>query len=112
MGYRWKPNASQRREFAERIKDPAEQAAYAERKRHNHSYAGFKDKSFIPTQQQYDYAMYLIGLGLESISYKVADAANMVTSAWVCQDKVHHDYIHIINSVQRGDKTPLCTEFN
>jgi len=28
MAYKWKPSASQRRAFAERMKDPAEQAAY------------------------------------------------------------------------------------
>ena len=38
MGYKWKPNASQRREFAERMKDPEEQEAYDTRKREKAMY--------------------------------------------------------------------------
>ena len=30
--YKWKPNASQRREFAEKMQDPEEKAAYEQRK--------------------------------------------------------------------------------
>ena len=30
--YKWKPNASQRREFAEKMQDPKEKAAYEQRK--------------------------------------------------------------------------------
>lgn len=111
MAYRWKPNATQRREFSEKMKDEKERKAYEDRKRYKNSYAGFNDKKFIPTKMQYDYTMHLIGLNYESMSNKVKIAANIVSSAFVCQDKIHHDYIHIINSIHRGDNTPLSTEF-
>ena len=111
MAYRWKPNASQRREFAERMKNPEEQTAYLERKKIKNSYVGFKDKFFVPTKMQYDFAMSILSNGLSEMSHVTANACNFIISAWVCQDKVHHDYIHVINSIQRGDKTPMDVIF-
>jgi len=53
MSYRWKPNASQRRAFAEKMKDPEEQQAYNDRKREKRLYDNWKDKDFVPTKDQY-----------------------------------------------------------
>lgn len=97
--YRFKPNATQRREFAERMKDPEEQAAYLERKHAKNSYnindsRSFAHKSFVPTKIQYDIAINMIE---QELTKEQFNAAQQVSSAYICQDKVHHDYIHIIN---------------
>ena len=44
MGYKWKPNASQRREFAERMRDPEEKSAYETKKAEKQLYENWKDK--------------------------------------------------------------------
>jgi len=61
MGYKWKPNASQRAAFRERMQDPEEKQAYEERKRLKNSYEGFKNKEFIPTLNQYNVANEMLG---------------------------------------------------
>lgn len=63
MAFRkWKPNATQRREFAQRMSDPIEKAAYEQSKyekaakrrsgsQYDYDSAG---GSYVPTQAQYD----------------------------------------------------------
>ena len=106
MAYKWKPSASQRKAFAEKMKDPEEKSAYEENKRNKNTYSdnplSFKHKSFIPTNLQYNEAMKF--LGMVGLTYKQQDACNQITSTYVCQDKCHHDYIHIINALSRGSQ--------
>lgn len=97
--YKWKPNASQRKEFIEKMKDPKEQAAYSERKYAKIHYnlndnRSFANKSFIPTENQYCTAINMLNNKLTPEEF---DAANQVSSGYICQDKIHHGYIHIIN---------------
>lgn len=103
MGYRYKPSASQRKEFAERMKDPEEQKVYEDRKRAKSTYSdnplSFKHKSFVPTQMQNDHSWKM--LSIEGLKEEQYEAARQVLSAFSCQDKVHHDYIHIVNAHQR-----------
>lgn len=102
MAYKWKPSASQKREFAERMKDPNEQAAYYARQseraekrrlssRFDYASAG---GNYIPTQAQYECAVNNIGTGIDN-------DCNMVIYGYTCQEKVHHDHIHVINELIR-----------
>ena len=98
MGYKWKPNASQRRAFAERMKDPDEQAAYEQRKREKAMYDNWKDKDFVPTREQYIFGMEHFEL-FETFDEK--NAHNLVISAYACNEKVNHAFIHIVNEKRR-----------
>lgn len=104
--YRWRPNASQRRAFAEKMKDPQEQQAYNDRKEaraasrragssFDYTTAG---GSYVPTRAQHDYAVFDRSMN-ETGEHD--DACNMVASAFACNEKVHHDYIHIVNELIR-----------
>ena len=109
MKYKWKPNATQRREFAERMKDPDEQKAYSDRKIAKNTYSNnplsFKHKSFIPTETQYKHAqkMFLSCPIDNPLTIEQRDACNQVIYGYSCQEKVHHDYIHIINEHRRNE---------
>lgn len=107
MAYKWKPSASQRRAFAERMKDPDEQAAYEARKqervdkrragsRFDYESAGGR---YIPTREQYMFCFDNMHL---AITDEQKDAFNIVISGYSCQEKVHHDYIHIVNELRRN----------
>ena len=106
MSYKWKPSASQRRAFAERMKDPAEQAAYEERKAEKAQKRRATSKfdygtaggNYVPTREQHDFCFNNIHMFVTS---EEVDAANMVMSGFVCNERVHHDYIHIVNEKRR-----------
>jgi hypothetical protein len=103
--YRWKPNASQRREFAEKMKDPDEKKAYEERKYAKNHYIpddprSFANKSFIPTKEQNNYVRSIYN---NDITSEQKEAYDQVIYGYGCQEKIHHDYIHIINSMRRGE---------
>ena len=113
MAYKWRPSASQRRAFAERMKDPDEQAAYNERKQakadkrragsqYDYSSAG---GNYIPTQSQYDAAM--IALQSMELTSEQQDACNQTTYGYTCQENIHHDYIHIVNELRRSNSLAL-----
>ena len=105
---KWKPSASQKKAFAEKMKDPEEQAAYLQRKedraekrragsRFNYSTAG---GNYMPTEGQYKEALRFIGKG--DLTQEQFNACNIVMSAWVCQEKCHHDQIHVVNELTRN----------
>ena len=98
MKYKWKPNASQRREFAERMKDPDEQAAYEQRKREKTMYENWKDKDFVPTKEQHDFCLNHIELFITS---EEQTASDMVMYGYSCNEKVNHSFIHIVNEKRR-----------
>lgn len=110
MAYKWKPSASQRKAFAEKMQDPQEQATYNEKKeikadkrragsRYNYNSAG---GNYVPTQEQYNASTAFFGKG--DLTNEQEDACRMVMSAWICQDKIHHDYIHVVNELIRGSQ--------
>jgi len=99
MGYKWKPNASQRREFAERMKDPDKQAAYEQRKREKAMYENWKDKDFVPTKEQAKFCFEHMEL---FITNEEQDARNFVMSAYTCNEKVNHAFIHVVNEKRRN----------
>lgn len=105
--YKWKPSASQRREFAEKMKDPAQHAAYIQRKndradkkregsKFNYSTAG---GNYIPTRNQADFVSKHMELFKTP---QEIDAANMVLYGYDANEKVHHDNIHIVNDKMRN----------
>lgn len=98
MKHKWKPNASQRREFAERMKDPKEQAAYNQKKVENRLYDNWKDKDFIPTKEQ---SYFCINHWELFVTSEEQDAANFVMSGYSLNEKVNHCYIHIVNEKRR-----------
>lgn len=103
---KWKPSKSQARAFAVRMQNPDEKAEYEERKKQkaqkrressNFDYetaGGF----YIPTKNQHDFAFNNIGC----FDNEFDNAANMVIYGYTCQEKIDHDYIHIINEKIRN----------
>jgi hypothetical protein len=106
MGYKWKPSKSQRREFAIRMQDPEEQAEYnarkeqAEKKRRATSSFDYNKAGgyYIPTKGQSDFCLSHMELFITS---QEKEAANFVISGYACNEKIHHDYIHIVNEKKR-----------
>ena len=112
MRFKWKPSATQRRAFAEKMKDPAEAQAYEQRKRdkaekrrsgskYDYESAG---GMYVPTQAQHDYAVYDRS---QNTTPDHDNACNMVASAFACNEKCHHDYIHIVNELRRSALSSL-----
>lgn len=101
--YKWKPSASQRRAFAEKMKDPDEQAAYELRKRQRRE-KDFESsftkgiRSYVPTKEQHDFATFNRP---DDMTPEQEDACNQVASAFDCMDKIDHTYIHIVNEMRR-----------
>jgi hypothetical protein len=88
------------------MKDPAEQAAYQERKtekankRMATSSFGYESAGgmYVPTREQHDFAVFNRPSGLTSDE---ETAFNMVAYGYSCGEKVHHDHIHIVNEYRR-----------
>jgi len=106
MGYKWRPSKSQRRAFAQRMQNEDERLAYEERKRKreekrrenstfNYESAG---GNYIPTEHQYHVANEMMR---GDCTPQQINAATLVISAFVCNERVHHDYIHIVNEYYR-----------
>lgn len=106
MAYRWKPSKSQRREFAKNMQDEVFKAEYyarkeakAEKRRSTsefdyNSAGGF----YVPTKEQHDFCISNMNLFETS---KEKDACNFVMSGYSLQEKIHHDFIHIVNEKRR-----------
>ena len=107
MGYKWKPNKAQRREFAERMNNPEEKEAYEQRKsekaekRRKNSKFDYESAggSFVPTLHQYESALTFMGTVLTD---EQENACQLIIMAYTNNDKTHHDNIHVINEMIRG----------
>jgi len=109
--YRWKPNKQQREEFKKRMQDPNEQAEYLQRKKDREQKRRDSSKfdyqsaggNYVPTETQYEFCMRNSGKGTD----EQQDAMNILISGFLSDEKVPHDYIHIVNEMIRGgfDKT-------
>ncbi|HRR53248.1 MAG TPA: hypothetical protein P5301_07285 [Bacteroidales bacterium] len=111
MGYKWKPSKAQRREFAIRMANDEEyRNAYYKRKeereakRRESSKFDYKTAGgeYIPTKAQYNAAFQF--LYNNDLSEEESDACNMVVNGYICNMKVHHDFIHIVNELIRNKK--------
>ena len=107
MSYKWKPSKTAKKAFAIKMQDATEAQAYDDRKRakadkrragsiFDYYTAG---GSYIPTKNQNDAAMTIITI--EGMSEEQRNAANMVTFGYSCNEKIHHDFIHIVNEYIR-----------
>ena len=106
-GYKWKPSASQRKAFAQRMSDPEERIAYEKRKeeklikkrsgsRFDYNTAGGK---YIPTKNQYEFVLDHPNLFKTT---EEQEAVNEIIYGYINNEKVHHDYIHIVNEKFRS----------
>ena len=100
MRRKWKPNKAQRKEFAIRMSDPIERSRYesvqrakAEKRRSKSIYDYTSAGGFYnPTKLQYQTAFKMIVEGTENEL-----ACRMVMQGFTSKEKVHHDYIHVVN---------------
>ena len=110
----WKPSKSQAREFAEKMTNDAEfKAAYlakkekaADKRRANSKFdyqtaGGF----YVPTEIQYKKAFELLQKNDNTVA--VVDACRAVADGYICQERVGHDNIHIINEIIRSNKVTI-----
>jgi hypothetical protein len=102
MSYKWRPSKSQKKAFALKMQDPAEQAAYEARKdarlekrrstsSFDYSTAGGR---FVPTQSQYEFCSQNEE---KFVTPEEKEAFNQVTGGHACNQAVHHDLIHVVN---------------
>jgi hypothetical protein len=103
--YKWKPSAAARRAFAEKMQNPIERQAYEQRKAEKASKrragSSFDYETaggmYVPSVVQYDFCMSRpVDMTPEQES-----ACNMVIMGYNCNEKVHHDHIHIVNEMIR-----------
>lgn len=107
MGYKWKPSASQRREFAQRMQDPQEVAEYEKRKqekvekRRASSQFDYNNAggNYVPTKAQHDFCFSNSHL-FQTVEEQ--QAMNDVMFGYSCNEKVHHDSIHVVNEKLRS----------
>ena len=117
MRHKWKPTQAQRREFAERMAtDTAYSDSYYQRKKKvaekkrsaskfDYQTAGVE---YIPTESQFKAAFDLLNLNPTA---EQKEACNIVWYGDSCEEKVHHDFIHLINEDIRS-KNKVCSESN
>lgn len=108
MSYKWRPSRKQRQEFAERMaNDTAYRDAYYERQEQKaakkRSTSKFEYRTaggeYTPTEAQNKAAFELSKL---NSTEEQREACNMVLYGYSSGEKVHHDYIHIINEFIRS----------
>ena|ERR1700755_3595641 len=109
MGYKWKPSKTARREFAQKMQnDPEYAAAYNQRKQDKadkrragsqFAYAS-AGGNYIPTAAQHSFCL---SHDWSTATPEQVDARNQVLYGFSCQEKVHHDYIHIVNELIRKE---------
>lgn len=101
---RYRPSKSEKRAFAIRMQDKDEKQAYEARKeakaekrrstsQFNYSKAG---GSYVPTKEQYIFVM-----NHDYTTSEEREAFDMVVYGYSCQEKISHDYIHIVNELRR-----------
>jgi hypothetical protein len=107
MAYKWKPSKTAKREFAQKMQDSDFASDYYTRKeakaQKRRSTSNFDYEKaggeYIPTKFQHDFCFSHMP---EFTDFKVIEAANLVMYGYTCQEKVHHDFIHIINELIRS----------
>ncbi|WP_163216435.1 hypothetical protein [Bacteroides sp. 224] len=109
MAYKWRPSKTQKRDFAQKMKnDPDYREAYYSRKdqraKNRRSTSKYEYESaggyYIPTKAQHDFCaenMHLFVSEVEKL------AANTVMHGYSCNEKIHHDDIHIVNEKIRSN---------
>ena len=99
---KWKPSKAARREFAEKMQNPGYAEQYYARKKaradkrrggseFNYETAG---GYYVPSQNQHYQALKLLK---NNPTDQQREAAEIICVGYYNMDKVHNDYIHIIN---------------
>jgi len=104
---KWRPNATQRREFAQRMQDPTAREEYEQRKREKAERRRKESKfdyysaggNYTPTESQNSWAFHF--LRTDNLTPEQEEACNQVIYGYTCKEAVHHDYIHIVNELIR-----------
>jgi len=110
MGYsrKWRPSKTQRREFAEKMQNDDDFAnEYNKRKkeraekRRSKSLFNYESAGghYVPTKTQYDFCFNNLSL----FNDNEITSANLVMSGYLMGEKVHHDYIHVVNEKIRTE---------
>jgi hypothetical protein len=116
MGRKWKPTKAQRREFAERMAtDTAYSELYYQRKKKVAERKRLASKfdyqtaggDYVPTKAQFEAAFDLLNLNPTA---EQKEACDMVLYGYSCKEKVHHDFIHLVNDYIRSKKKDLFNE--
>jgi|GEM_PF-6456590 len=107
MAYRWKPNASQRRAFSEKMQDPQEKEACENRKASKRGFENFDKEDFVPSKDQRDYAVkniHKFDLKNQTEESKINyEAFDQVMQAYDFGHKVPHKLIHIVQTFRRDE---------
>jgi hypothetical protein len=106
MSYKWKPSALQKREFANNMKNEefvneyyAKREAKVDKRRSTSQFDyNAAGGNYVPTREQYIFCVDNIN---QFETREEIDAMNFVMSGYVMNEKVHHDYIHIVNEKRR-----------
>ena len=107
MSYKWKPSKTAKREFAQKMANDSEfSAAYYARKENKaekrRAGSGFDYQTaggfYVPTKAQYDFCMKN---GYNNDDEK--QAFDMVVYGFSCNEKIHHDFIHVVNERMRNE---------
>lgn len=110
MAYKWKPSQTARREFAQKMQTDSNFAAEyylrkAKKVENKRASSNFDYETaggyYIATKAQHDFATF-DRTGVESPEQM--EACNQVAYSFTCQEKIHHDYIHIVNELIRAKK--------
>lgn len=107
MAYHWKPSANQRKEFAQNMQNEDFAKVYYKKqeekiiKRRSTSMFDYNKAggNYTPTKSQHDFCLRYSEL-FESSEEQTA--MNIVMTGYACNEKVHHDYIHIVNEKIRA----------
>jgi len=108
MGYKWRPSKTQKREFAEKMQNDSQFAEdyykrQEEKKLKKQASSKFDYNNaggyYIATKNQYDFCYNNVSL---FISDEEKIAMNDVIYSYTCQEKIHHDSIHIVNEKIRN----------
>ena len=110
MAYKWKPNAAQRREYAAKMNDPIERAAIEKKREEKAIKRRYKSSfdyqsaggNYVPTLMQNNEAAKFMG---GDISDEQKNACSIVMYGYSCNEKVNHDFIHIVNELSRSIST-------
>ena len=109
MSYRWKPNATQRKAFAQKMLDPVEQQAYTDRKekrdRRSREYRQLAQErhgeTFIPTIRQYHFCFDSPDLFNTA---EEQEAMCEVLYGYTCKEEIAQCHLDIVNEMMYSHK--------
>lgn len=109
MAYKWKPSKAQKKDFAIKMQNPEFATAYEKtreekaRKKREKSEFDYSSAGgfYLPTKRQYEFCIEYPELFITS---QENIARDNIIFGFTCQEKMNHDYIHIVNEKIRSRK--------